>query len=318
MKFILFLLVFLLTGCQQQPITTSEFVFDTIITIQINDSSNEALLDEAIQLCITYENLFSNTIESSEISQINNADGSPVLVSDETITLLKEAIYYSELSNGIFDITIAPLVSLWDLNNLDTIPSEEEINALLPYVDYNSIVIDGNYVTLLDPNASLDVGAIAKGYVADKVKAYLLEQGVTSAIINLGGNVLCIGKNTDNTPFIIGIQDPSSSTSSTIGYVEANDIAIVTSGSYQRYQEIDGVIYHHILNPYTGYPIDSDIISVSVLCESSVMADSLSTICFSLGLEEAILLIEQLDDVEAIFITIDNEIITTKKSLLNN
>lgn len=168
--------------------------------------------------------------------------------------------------------------------------------------------LDGNLLTFAKEGMGLDLGAIAKGYIADRIKDYLLEQGVKSATINLGGNVLCVGEKPEGTPFKIGIQKPFSDRSETIAVMNISDKSVVSSGIYERYFEKDGKIYHHILNPATGYPYDNHLVSVTIISDKSVDGDGLSTSCFALGLDKGMELINSLPDVQAVFITDDYEL----------
>ena len=168
--------------------------------------------------------------------------------------------------------------------------------------------VDGCTVTLTDPEAAIDLGGIAKGYIADRIKDYLVSQGVKSAIIDLGGNILCVGKRPDGEPFRIGIQRPFADRSETAAIVEIDGKSVVSSGIYERYFEKDGVLYHHILNPDTGYPYDNGLVSVTIISDESVDGDGLSTSCFALGLEKGMELIDSLPDVYAVFITEDGQL----------
>ena len=304
------LLIFMLniTSCSstKEPISKSSIFFDTIINIQIYDSSDTKLLDGCFKICETYEQKLSRTIETSEISKINNASGKPVEVSDETIDVIKKGLYFSELSNGKFDITIAPLSILWDFkNNTGTIPDDESVKEALSHVNYKNILISGNTITMKDPESKIDLGAIAKGYIADQLKEYLENKGVKHAIINLGGNVLTIGSRVDGSDFNIGIQKPFDETNTPITSVSVNDKSVVSSGIYERYFKKDGIIYHHILDSSSGYPYQNNLLEVSIISNKSVDGDGLSTTCFALGLDEGMKLINSLDDTEAIFITDD-------------
>ena len=307
----------LLCGCSltiKEPLSKTGFHFDTVITIILYDSKNEKILNTCFDYCKEFENLVSRTIKTSEISKINRANGQPVEVSDTTIELLKKGIEFGELTDGAFDITIAPLGELWDFkNNPRNVPSEADINEALSHVNYKNILIDGNTVTLSDPKAAIDLGGIAKGYIADQLKEYLLSENVTSAIINLGGNVLTVGNKPDGNAFHIGIQKPFDEQNATITSVSVKDSSVVTSGSYERYFKVDDTIYHHILNTETGYPCDNGLLSVTILSEESIDGDALSTACFTLGLEEGQKLIESLEDIDAIFVTKNFEIINTHK-----
>lgn len=308
----------LLSGCSSvsnEPIEKSGIHFDTIITIKIYDSNDTALLDQCFDLCEEFEKTVSRTIETSEICQINHANGTPVEVSEITLNLLKKGIEYGELTDGKFDITIAPLSELWDFkNNMGIVPSESDIQNALSHVDYKNIIIKGNTVSLKDPEAAIDLGGIAKGYMADQLKEYLESKGVTSALINLGGNMLAIGTKPDGSEFNIGIQKPFDEHGYTITSVKTNNSSVVSSGVYERYFEVNNKLYHHILNAETGYPYDNDLLSVTILSEKSIDGDALSTSCFALGLEEGMKLIASLDNVDAIFITDDYQLHDTRNT----
>ncbi len=188
------------------------------------------------------------------------------------------------------------------------VPSDEDIQTALSLINYENIKVDGNKLTFAKEGMGLDLGAIAKGYIADKMKEFLVSKGVKSATINLGGNVLCIGKKPDNTPFRIGIQKPFADRSETITVLDIEDKSVVSSGIYERYFEKDGTFYHHILNPDTGYPYNNHLVSVTIISDQSVDGDGLSTSCFALGLEKGLELINSLPDVHAVFITDDYQL----------
>ena len=314
---LLCLLLSTLCGCSvttKEPLSKTGFHFDTVITITLYNTKDEELLDTCFDYCKDFENLVSRTIKNSDVAKINLANGQPVKVSDTTITLLQKGIEFGEQTDGAFDITIAPLMELWDIkNNPGIVPSEADITDALSHVNYENILIEGNTVTLTDKLAAIDLGGIAKGYMADQLKEYLLSEGVTSAIINLGGNVLTIGEKPDGTSFNIGIQKPFDKQNATITSVQVKDSSVVTSGSYERYFKVDDVIYHHILNTETGYPCDNGLLGVTILSEKSIDGDALSTACFALGLQNGKHLIESFDGIDAIFVTNDYKIIDTRK-----
>lgn len=314
LAFFLFFCSFSFVGCgrSKESVSKSDFYFNTVITITLYGEENASYIDDCFKLASHYENLFSNTIADSDISKINNANGTPVTVDDDTIELLQKGIYYGDLSLGQFDITIGKLSSLWDFpNNSGTVPSESDIEATLSTIDYHAIVIDGNEVSLSNPDAMIDLGGIAKGYIADKMKDYLNEKDITSGMINLGGNVLTLGDKPDGSNYNIGIQKPFSDDGTAIASVEVSDETVVSSGVYERYFYVGDNFYHHILNPKTGYPYDNNLLGVTIICPKSVDGDGLSTTCFALGLEDGMKLIESLDDTEAIFVTDDYELHTT-------
>ncbi len=307
------------SGCtrpSEDAVSRSGFYFNTVITVTLYEHGSEELLDGCFSLADRYEGYFSATVPDSDIARINAADGAPVAVHDETIELLKLGISYGELSDGAFDITLGALSDLWDIptkalldeTDASMIPSGEEIRQACATVDYRGIRIDGNEVSLDNPDAAIDLGGIAKGYIADRMKEYLNENGVTSGLINLGGNVLTLGEKKDGAPYRIGIQRPFSEDGSVIATVDVTDETVVSSGVYERCFTVDGTLYHHILNLDTGYPYDNGLLGVTVITSSSADADALSTICFSLGLEDGMKLVEGLPDTEAIFITDDYEL----------
>lgn len=283
-------------------ITKSDFVLNTVATITLYDNNDEKLIDESFDLCRHYESLFSRTDENSEIYKLNHREISEV--SDETSELISEGLYYSKLSDGAFDITIEPLSSLWNFSSdSPSVPSTQDIETAQKKIDYTAVTVSGNTVTFSNDYTRIDLGAIAKGWIADRVKDLLVSRGVKRAIINLGGNVLCIGGKTATEGFKIGIQYPFKEGS--IASVTVSDLSVVTSGIYERDFEQDGKLYHHILNPKTGYPYDNGLLSVTIIGANSGICDALSTTCFALGRDAGTALIEGMDGYYAIFITDD-------------
>ncbi len=223
--------------------------------------------------------------------------------------IVKKGLEYSKKSDGRFDIAIEPVSSLWDFTvKKPTVPDEQKIEKALAYVDYQKIALDDQKLTFQKPGMGIDLGGIAKGFIADELKAYLEKKGVKSAVIDLGGNVLCIGKKDPKTPFHIGIQQPFADRNETIAAVSVDGLSIVSSGIYERYFKTkDGTLYHHILNPKTGYSYDNDLMAVTILSKKSVDGDGLSTSCFAMGKKEGLAFINNIDDVEAVFITKDEK-----------
>ena len=316
--FFIWILLFLI-GCtsgNSNPLTYQDTLFDTIIQIRIYDANASDALEACKTACETYENLLSRTVEGSDIYNINHAQGMPVAVSSDTATLIKKGIYYGDLSNGSFDITIGSVSQLWDFTSgSGTVPDADAIASALSHVNYKNISVSDNTVQLLDPNASIDVGAIAKGYIADRIKDYLKKNGVKHAVIDLGGNILLIGSKTDGSKYNIGIQKPFGETGEPITSIKVANKSVVTTGIYQRYFEADGKIYHHILDPRTGYPCENTLYSDTIITDSSLTADALSTVCYLMGYEAANNLVDQLENVDALFITNDNELHYTKNFL---
>lgn len=304
------------TNTQSPYISKTLIKLNTVVTITIYDKQEEALLNGAMEICDYYEEIFSRTNKASELYQYNHGllnqatDGTnQAELSDELVNLIKLGLDYGSLSKGMFDITIAPLADLWNFTAEEPkVPSESAITALLPHINYEDVTVDGNTVTLADQDMGIDLGAIAKGYIADRIKDYLVSEGVESAMINLGGNVLCVGSKPDGSPFNIGIQKPFADRNETIAIVGIEDMSVVSSGIYERCFTVDDQFYHHILNPSTGYPYDTDLVSVTIISDLSVDGDGLSTSCFALGLEEGLKLINSLEDTYAVFITSDYEL----------
>lgn len=302
----------LLVGCGSSgadPVSRTVTVFDTVVTITIYDKGSEDVLDACVEKCEDYNARFSRTTEGSEIYELNHAGGQPVTVSDDTADLIEKGLEYSRASGGKFDITIAPLSDLWDFkNNTGTIPDDTAIQEAKSHIGYENVKIDGNTVQLLDSDAEIDLGGIAKGYIADQLKAYMEGQDISHALINLGGNVLALGGKPDGSDYNIGIQKPFAQNGEAITAVKIKNESVVSSGVYERYFKINDKIYHHILDPQTGYPYENNLLGVSIVCDSSTEADALSTTCFAMGLDDGMNYIESIDSAEALFITDDYKI----------
>ncbi|KIR02494.1 hypothetical protein P261_01309 [Lachnospiraceae bacterium TWA4] len=305
---LLFSIIIILSSCKQdtnsksKAIQKTNFALDTIIQITIYDSTDESLIDKSFTLCTEYENKLSRTKEGSEIYNLNkNGEGD---VSRETLELIQKGLYYSELSDGNFDITIYPVSSLWNFNE-NKLPNPDSIAEAIKKVNYKKVEINGNHITFNEAGMGIDLGAIAKGYIADKIKEYLVGEGVTSAIINLGGNVLCIGKNVNGNNFGIAVQKPEKDSSEVVEVLSIDGKSVVSSGNYERTITVDGKNYHHILNPKTGYGYENGVLEVSIISSSSVDGDGLSTTCFSLGVEDGLKLLNSIDNAYGMFIDAD-------------
>lgn len=291
------LVLLLLCGCTgNSENKDTRFLLDTVVTLTAN-CSNETL-NGAFELCENYEKLLSRTVEGSEVYALNNSEGF-VEVSDDTLEIIEKGLYYANLSNGKFDITIYPVSSLWDFNN-QIIPSRDEIAEALKNVDYQSIKIEGNKIDL--NGKQIDLGGIAKGYIADRLSEYFKETKVSEGIIDLGGNLVVFG----DRDYTVGIKQPFSDTLAAT--LKVRNKTVVTSGTYERYIPADVKLYHHILDPDTGYACDTDLASATIIGNSSMNADALSTVCILLGLENAQKLIESTADTEAVFIDNDGKL----------
>lgn len=297
--------------------TKSDFYLDTVVSIQIYnpDEKSESTIDKAFTRIGQLENILSVHVKDSDLYKIKeNAGIAPVKVSDETFYLFKKSLEYSELSKGVFDITTGPLVALWAIDPpTGHIPTGEELKETMPLTDYTKVVLDEDSKTIMlkDKNMFANLGAIAKGYIADEVKKVLLDNKVEHGIINLGGNVLLVNNKPSGQDFKVGVQDPFSNRGYYLGFVNAKDVSIVSSGDYERYFEVDGKRYHHILSPFTGFPAENEVSQVTIISKYSVDGDALSTTAFLLGLEDAMDLIESIEGTEAIFITKDKKIVMT-------
>lgn len=271
-----------LAACGTQKRETLElFAMDTYMTfVAIGDGADDVLTDLS-RTVNTLESSLSRTVDTSEVSRLNR-DGSAVWDEDGA-QLLSWALQHSQETDGAFDITIAPLVELWGItSDSPRVPSQAEIDALLPLVGYEHVHQSEFCCISLDEGCSVDLGGIAKGYASDRVAAIFARHGITSGTISLGGNVYVCGSKPNGQPWVVAIQDPRSD-----GYavtVALTDSFAVTSGGYQRYYTApDGTVYQHILDPKTGYPVESDLLSVSILCDNGTMADAYSTALYVMG-----------------------------------
>lgn len=307
-------LTLLLSGCAKKdtPSSHSEFVMDTLCTITLYET-DEARMSRAFEILKEVEAEMSNTIETSEISLVNSEAGKKaVVVSEPTFRVIRTALEYSRESDGNFDVSIAPLADVWNINSEHpSVPSEDKIRNALSKISWSDIKLDesSSSVFLKREGMKLDLGGIAKGYAADAVADYFIEEGVKRALINLGGNVFVHGAKEDSSAWNIGIQDPTTSQERAIATVKVNEgTAVVTSGIYQRYFEQEGKVYHHILSPKDGRPVDNELVSVTIIAKSSMEADALSTTMFTLGLEKGLAYINASKKAEAVFIKKDGSV----------
>jgi thiamine biosynthesis lipoprotein len=235
----------------------------------------------------------------------------PVAVSEDTFYVIQESLRYSEIGSGRFDISVQPLVDLWGIGTEKArIPDPDEIESTLAFIDYKAILLEDEdrSIFLKNEGMAVDLGGIAKGYAADKAKDFLLERGFTRGIVNFGGNVIAFGIKPNKDPWKIGIQDPFESRNIQIGVIDTPENSIVTSGIYERFFEKNGTTYHHILDTSTGFPVDNNVASVTIVTELCIAADAYSTLVFSLGLDEGLELIESISGLEGIFVTKEREI----------
>ncbi len=315
----------ILTGCGTgmtltSPISITDYKLNTYVQIDSYTNVDKKVLSKAVGLCDYYEHIFSRTLATSELYKVNHKE--TTVISDELYELIQIGLKYSSLSDGAFDITIGSVSQLWDFtSDSPLVPDSSLIDNALQYVDYSRVTLDtdsdGVHHISMPDNFCIDLGAVAKGYIADKIKTFLIDNGVKSAIINLGGNVLCIGEKKKNTDFTIAVKKPFSESGEYMELLNINDYSVVSSGTYERYfYSADGTFYHHILNPKTGYPYETDLCDVTIISHESTIGDCLSTTCFVLGVDKGMELIESLDGIEAIFMKNDgSKIYSTGASL---
>ena len=288
--------------------TAEIFAMNTIMNLTVYGEEASQLLKEARALIQTYEERLSVNVETSDVAKLNRAGGQPVQVSEETYELIQKSIAISEQTEGIFDISIYPLVRAWGFTEEEyRVPSEEERQKIAGTVDYRQIRLEEDHTVVMQ----IDLGGIAKGYVSDKLMELFRDRGAKAAVVSLGGNVQTYGTKPDGTPFTVGITDPADG-ESMLGTIEVGQTAVITSGSYQRYFEKDGVRYHHIMDKKTGAPAESDLTSVTVLCEHGETADSIATAMFVMGKERAIAFEREHDDISCILIDKDGGIWTSE------
>ena len=314
------------TSTDGTAFTITDYKLNTYVSITIYDKEKEYVLEECMNLCDKYELIFSRTNPESELYQLNNgllprSENGYYTVSSDLYNAIAIGKNYAALSNNAFSIAMEPLTSLWNFTDETAlVPSASDIHAALPLINSENILLKDHFQIafaksgivytddpLVNYGMGIDLGAIAKGYIADKLKEYLLSQGIDSALIYLGGNVLCIGNKAGTDPFTIGIEKPFHVNGETAATLKVTDTAVVTSGTYQRYFEKNDTIYHHILDSTTGYPYHNGLTAVTIITPSSTDADALSTTCFALGLKKGLALLESLENTEGFFITEDGE-----------
>lgn len=306
----------------------TQMMLDTVNTIRIYNSEKKEAVDGAFDEVSQIDDLFNIYDETSNVSQINRVAGEePVELEDHTFTILEKGLEYAELSGGAFDPAIGALIKLWGWGseNGPSVPGQEEVEATLPLVNYQDILIDqeAQTVEFNQSEMMIDLGAIAKGYAGELATDYLEAAGIETAFVNLGGNIVLLGEKPDGSPWRIGVQDPRSDRGELMGLVVAdtdyydNRLSISTSGDYERYFEENGERYHHIISPFTGYSVDNGIASTTIVANDAVMADALSTGVFVLGLEAGLELAENVADFEVIFVT-DERKVYLSSGLKNN
>ncbi|AAK80706.1 thiamine biosynthesis lipoprotein [Clostridium acetobutylicum] len=291
------------------------YCLGTVINLTAYGKNAETAIDESIKVLEKIDDKFSAFKTLSEVSKINRtAHNNFIKLSSEAFSLIENSIYYSRLTNGCFDPTIKPLVNLWNIGKENfRIPKESEISTSISLVNYTDIVLDkkNSSIMLKKQKQSVDLGGIAKGYAADKVKEVFTNYKVKHGIIDLGGNIFVVGKKDRSHNWNIGIQNPFSERGGYIGILNLKNKSVVTSGNYERYSIYKGKKYHHIINPKTGYPEDNEVLSVSVISDESIDGDGLSTGLYIMGVKKGIDLVNSIKGVDCIFVTKKKEVYLT-------
>lgn len=287
----------------------------TINTVAVSGKNGVEALNAVYKRVLEIDNRMSAFKDDSDIVKINRSAGCEAQrINPDTFNLLKRSLEFSKLSKGAFDITIRPLTALWGIGKKqDYIPSKEEIEQVLPLVNYQDLLLDDKSCTayLKKEGQAIDLGGIAKGYAADEVKQILLQYKIKSALINLGGNIVTLGHNPDGEPWRIGIQNPLAARGQYIGTLTATNQTIVTSGSNEQFFIKDGVRYHHIIDPRTGYPVNNDLLSVTAICECSTDADALTTAVFVSDIENTNSLLRSVN-AQAIFVMQNSDVFVSE------
>ncbi|MBN1647327.1 MAG: FAD:protein FMN transferase [Spirochaetales bacterium] len=312
-------LFFLFYSCPagEVLIEDTRLVLGTWCSVRIWGDGNRTRLENSFAILEDIENLMSPSLEGSDIYKLRqNAGTAPIKVHEDTMNVVLKGIEYYTLSEGYLDISIGPLVSLWNINSEDTVvPEKGRIEEALDNMGLTEVQIDKKKGEIYLPRhgMALELGAVAKGYASDKVAEYLKKSGIKKALINLGGNVYALGRKAPDKEWAIGIQNPfaAENRGKTVGLVRVADRAVISSGPYERKFYENGMRYHHILDPFTGFPIVNNIESISIICAKGVDGDALSTSLFALGVEKGLALAESLDDTEAVYITSDKKVLMT-------
>ena len=293
--------------------TEEFFLFDTVntITAPTLDADAMAAVKDA---CLRYEKLFSRFDEQSQIYRINNAHGEPVHVDPELAQFIKTALTYCETSGGLFDITMGSVTRLWNFKN-GTVPAENDVRAALAHVNWQGVRVTGSTVQLADSETCLELGGIAKGYIADGVLDVLARHGVEHAIVNLGGNVAVMGGRPDGAPWQVGLRQPVAShgipVTASFAAMGVTSGSVVTSGVYERAFTSDGRAYHHIIDPRTGFPAESDVVSATVVSRTSLEGDGYSTSLILMGVEGALQFAAQHPEIDIVLVDVQGRVFAT-------
>ena len=314
-------LIFTLCSCSDQESTDRAqeneidlFAMDTYMFLKAYGDNGETALQKASDRIKELEAMLSATDEKSEIFKLNSAAGAQTVISSDTSFLIGRSLEINNETGGAFDITLYPVTKEWGFTTGNyNVPSQNRIDELLAKVGSENIILnsDGDSVSLKN-GANIDLGGIAKGYAGSCAADIIRSEGVASAILNMGGNVQTIGSKPDGSSWKVGVQDPNDSTK-LVGTVEVNDKAVITSGGYERYfEDEDGNTYWHIIDPKTGYPAVTDIISVTVIGSDGTTCDAMSTSLFVMGTEKSADYLKANNNYDAVLVSNDNKLYITK------
>lgn len=306
------LILLFLTGCTSKPVQQQFFAMDTVMSITAYGKDVGEAVTAAVARVNELEGLLSRTRTGSDVTNLYLSAPEEAVISEDTLRVLTLAQEWYKKTGGAFDVTIAPVTTAWGFGGSGDyqVPSAEKLEELLTMVDGSSLILTETSAALPIKGMEIDLGGIAKGYAGAQAEQVLRDHGIESALLDLGRNITVIGTKPDGSPWRVAVQDPSNS-SSAVGVLSLQDCSAVTSGGYQRYFEQDDVVYHHIIDPRTGYPADSGLISATVVCADSALADLLSTAVFVLGEEDALNLWRAEGGFELILVTEDGRVVVT-------
>lgn len=292
-----------------QPLVQTTYALGTVITINLFDEGSDELMTRMIKRINDIERLMSSQLSDSEVSEIaRNAGVEATIVSDDTYKVIERAVHYASLADGRFDPTAGPIIKLWGVGTKQAkVPEEAAIEEALTLINYKLIEMNAQDKTVFLPNKGmlLDLGSIAKGYAADELVKILKEEGITKAMIDLGGNIYAYGEKPGGKSWNVGIRTPYDIKNSYFGYVTLANKTVVTSGPYERFFEEDGQMYHHIFDARTGYPTSTEVVSVSIVADKSMDADALSTLLFTMTPEKGLELIETMEGIDCLYLDKD-------------
>ena len=275
------------------------FFFDTVVAVRIYGSGAHNLAEKCAALCAQMEDTFSAQKESSELYKINHRTEQTVEISDDLAACLGLALEFCEATGGVYDVTVYPVYELWDFHgDKDFVPEEEDIKKAVEAVGYEKVHLEGNTLTFDSPDTMIDLGSAAKGYVSQKIKELLTQEGCASALIDLGRNISTVGAKPNGKNWKVGLQLPFAASGELLDIVEVRNQCVISSGIYERFFEKDGVLYHHILDPANGYPVQTDLNMATIVGDDGTddtLCDILSTVCILLGQEETEKFIKEQD-----------------------